>query len=156
MPAQRELGHGMVVTGEADGLGVADLIHNVDTTTRLFDAETTTRQNLLVALGVQLGEALAELKLLAIDGDGAESALLAFHGIRRQGVGIDAEEVTHTGTLQLQIAGHAVVRGHMDDILLHITENPTQHVVEMHANVGGDAAAFVDVALPRGVVPVAT
>ena len=155
MSAQRELRHGMVVADEADGGGVADLVHDIDATARLFDAEAATGKDFLVALGMQLGEALAELKLLTVDHDGAVGALLPFHGIGRQGVAVDAEEVTHAGAFQLQIAGHAVVRGDVDDVLLHVAENPAQHVIEMYADVSGDAAALVDVALPRGIVPVA-
>ena len=43
----------------------------------------------------------------------------------------------------------------MDDVLLDRAEDPLQHVVEMHADVGGDAAALVNVALPRSVIPLA-
>ena len=155
MPAQRQFRHGVVVADEADGLGIADLIDDVDAVAGFVDAEATTRQNLLVALGMQLGEALAELELLPVNFQGAVGALLPFHGIGRQGVGVDAEEITHAGTFQFQIACHTVVRGHMHDVLLHLAEDPAQHVVEMHPDVGRDAAALVDVALPRGIVPIA-
>ena len=156
MPAQRKLRHGMVVADEADGLGVADFVDDVDAATRILQAEAVTRQDVLITLGMQLGEALAKLELLAVDHDGAIGALLPFHGIFGQGVGIDAEEITHTGAFQFQITGHTVVRGHVDDVLGHVAEDPAQHVVEVHADVGGDAAALVDVALPRGIIPVAT
>ena len=148
MPTQRQFRHGMIVAGETDRRRIADLVHDVDAAASLFDAEAATRQDLLVALGVQFREALAELEFLAIDHDGAVSALLPFHGIGRQGVGVNAEEITHTGAFQFQVARHAVVRGHVDNVLLHVTEDPTQHVVEMHADVGGDATALVDVTLP--------
>ena len=42
MPAQRQLGHRMVIANETHRLGVADLIDDVDATTRLVDAEATT------------------------------------------------------------------------------------------------------------------
>ena len=44
----------------------------------------------------------------------------------------------------------------MDDVLLDRAEDPLEHVVEMHADVGGYASALVDVTLPRSVVPLAT
>ena len=43
----------------------------------------------------------------------------------------------------------------MHDILLNGTEDPLQHVIEMHADIGGDAAALMYVALPRSVIPLA-
>ena len=155
MSAQRELRHGVVVADETDGGGVADLVHDIDATACLFDAEAATGQDLLVTLGMQLSEALAELKLLAVDHDGTIGALLPFYGIGRQSVAVDAEEVTHAGAFQLQVAGHTVVRGDVDDVLLHVAEDPAQHIIKMYADVGGDAAALVDVTLPRGIVPVA-
>ena len=112
MSAQREFGHGVVVAGETDGLGVADFVDDIDATTRILDAEATTCQDLLVALGVKLGEALTELKLLTINHDGAVGALLAFHGVIGQSIRVDAEEITHTGLLQFKVARHAVVGGH--------------------------------------------
>ena len=146
----------MVVADKADGFGVADVVDDVDAASCLFYAEAMTGKDFLVALSMQLGEALTELKLLAIDGDGAEGTFLSFHGIGRQGVGVNAEEVTHTGALHLQITRHTVVRGHVDDVLLHGSEDIAEHVVEMDAYVGGNAAAFVHIPFPGGVVPVAT
>ena len=43
----------------------------------------------------------------------------------------------------------------MDDILLNIAKNPGKHVVEVYANVGSNASRLLNIALPRGVVPVA-
>ena len=43
----------------------------------------------------------------------------------------------------------------VNDILLWLTENPLQHIVEMHSDVGGNASALVYITLPRRVVPVA-
>ena len=148
MSAKRQLGHGVVVADEANGLGVADLIDDVDAATGIFQAEAVTSQNVLIALRVKLCETLAELKLLTVNHDGTIGALFAFHGILRQGVGVDAEEVTHASTLQLQIASHTVVRSHVDDVFLNITENPAQHVVEMYADISGNASTLVDVTLP--------
>lgn len=155
MATQRQFRHGMIVTREADGLGISNLVDDVDAVAGFFDAETATSEDFLVALGMKLSEALAEFELIAVDHDGAVGALFPFHGIRRQGVGVDAEEVTHTGALQLKVTRHTVVRGYVDDVLLHVTKDPTQHVIKMHADVGGDAAALVDVALPRGIIPIA-
>ena len=44
--------------------------------------------------------------------------------------------------------------GYMDDVFLHRTENPLQHVVEVDTDVGGHTAALLDIAFPRGVVPI--
>ena len=65
----------------------------------LTDAEASTGQYLLVALGVQLGEPLAEFKLVTVNHYGAVCPLLALHGVLGQTGGIDAEEITYTGFL---------------------------------------------------------
>ena len=83
MSAQWELGHGMVVTREANRLCITNLVNDVDTTACVFQPEATTGTDFLVALGMQLCEALAKLELIAIDHDGTIGALLPFHGIRR-------------------------------------------------------------------------
>ena len=81
MSAQWQLGHWMVIADEADGLCVADFVNDVDATSRLFDAEATTCQNFLVALGMQLGETLTEFKFFAINHDSTIGALLPLYGI---------------------------------------------------------------------------
>ena len=81
MSAQWQLCHRVVVADEADGLGVADLIDDVNAAAGIFQAEAMTCQNILIALRVKLGETLAELKLLTVNHDGAVGALLPFHGI---------------------------------------------------------------------------
>jgi hypothetical protein len=68
---------------------------------------------------------------------------------------IDAQEPADAGALQLEVAGGAVVLMEVYDILFEVAEDPDQHVEEVHADVGGDAAGFADVSLPGGVVPVA-
>ena len=155
MLGQRKFGQRVIIALQADGSRVADLADDLDARTRFADAEAFAGENLLVAEGVQLGEALAELELAAVDVERAVGALLAFDRIGRQAVGIDAEEVAHAGLLEAEVARHAVEAHHMDDIFLDRAEDPLEHVVEMHADVGGDAAALVDVALPRSVVPLA-
>ena len=155
MLGKREFGERVIVALQADRRCVAYLAYDLDARTCLADTEAFAGKDLLVAEGVQLGEALAELELAAVDVEGAVGALLAFDRIGREAVGIDAEEVAHAGLLEPEVARDAVEAHHMDDVLLDRTEDPLQHVVEMHADIGGDATALVHVALPRGVVPLA-
>ena len=104
---------------------------------------------------MQLGEALAELELVAVDHDGAVSAFLALHCVGRQTVGIDAQEIAYPGLFQFKEACHTVVRHDVNHAVLHRSEDPLQHVVEVDTDVGGHAAAFVYIALPRRVIPLA-
>ena len=155
MLGQREFGQRVIIAFQADGSRVADLADDLDARARFADAEAFSGKDLLVAEGVQFGEALAELELAAVDVECTVGALLAFDRVGREAVGVDAEEVAHVGLLEAEVARHAVEAHHMDDVLLDRTEDPLEHVIEMHADVCGDAAALVDVALPRGVVPLA-
>ena len=143
----------MVIPHQADGRGVTDLADNLDARARFADAETVARQNLPIALRMELSEALGELELATVDGQGPIGALLPFHRIRRQAVGVDAQEIADTCPLEAQEARHPVETHHMDDILLHRAENPLEHVVEMHTDIGGNTAALVDIPLPGSVIP---
>ena len=79
MPTKRQFCHGVVVADEANGLGVADLIDDVDAATGILQAKAMTSQNVLIALRMKLCETLAELKLLTVNHDGTIGALLAFY-----------------------------------------------------------------------------
>ena len=91
--------HRMIITLQADGGGIADVTYNLDAGTCLADTEALTSQDLLIALGVQLCEAHTELEFLAVDVQRTIGLLLALHGIGRQTLGIDAQEVADTGLL---------------------------------------------------------
>ena len=145
----------MVVAYESDRLGVTDLGDRLDARTRLGDTETVAGEDLLVTLRVELREAGGELKLLSVDRERAVGAFLTLHGVRRQALRVNREEITHARLLQLQITRHAVERHDVNDVFLHRSEDPLEHVVEMHADVGCYAAGLVHIAFPRRVVPVA-
>ena len=148
--------HWVIVAYQADGVSVTDFVNDLDTAAGFFDAKSTSIKDFLIAFGVQFGESLAELEVLAVDFQGAVGAFLAFHGVWRQGFAIDAEEIADTGLLQFEVTCYTVVRRHVDDVLFHFTEDPTQHVIEMHPDIGGNAAALVDIAFPGSVIPVAS
>ena len=155
MLRQRKPGQWMVIPHQAQRLRIADLRNDLDARTGLADAEALAREDLPITLRMELGETLAELELVPVDGQGTVRPLLPFHGIRRQAIRIDTQEVTHPRLLQAQIARHAVETHQVHDILLNGTENPLEHVIEMHADVRGNSAALVDIPLPGSVVPLA-
>lgn len=155
MASQWEFCQWVIVALQSDRLGVAYFVDDIDGVACVFDAEAVASKDMTIALGVELGETSAELKLLAVDVQSAVGAFLALNSVLREILGIDAEEVSHASLLQLKEASNAVVRGDVNDILFHWTEHPLEHIVEVNADVGCHAAAFVDIAFPRGVVPVA-
>lgn len=146
----------MIVAFQSDGGGVTDVADDLYAVACFADAESASSQYLLVALGVQFGEPLAEFKLIAVNHDCAVGLFLALHGIGGQTSGIDAQEVAHAGLFQFEKTCHSVVRHNMHDVLLHGAENPLEHIVEMYSDVGGHTAALVHIALPRRIVPFAT
>ena len=156
MRRQRQFSQRMVVAHQSYRFGLADLRHGLDAVARLADAETVAGKDLSVALGVQFGETLRELKLLAIDVQCSVGTFLALNGISGQTGGIDTEEVAHACFLEFEVTGHAVERHDVHDVLLHGSEDPLQHVVEVHADVRGYTSGLVYIAFPRGVVPLAT
>lgn len=138
----------MIVAFQTYGLGMTYVAYNLNAVTRLADAEAFAIQNFPVTHGVKFSEACAEFKLVSVDTDGSVSLLFSMHGVLRQTIGIDAEEVAHTRFLKFHIPGNTVETHHMNDILFYRTEYPLEHIVEMYPDIGGDAAAFADVALP--------
>ena len=145
----------MIVANQADGGGIANLAHNLYARASLADTETLASKNLPIALRMEFGKALGELEFTTIDGQGPIGALLPLDSILREAIGVNAQEIAYTRLLEAEIASHAVEAHHMDDILLHWAKNPLKHVIEVNANVGGDTAALMDIALPGSVIPFA-
>ena len=145
----------MIVPYQADGRSIADLAHDLDARTRLADPEAFTGQDLAVALGVEFGETLGEFKLVTIDIECPVGAFFTLNSILGQAISIDTQEIAHARFLEAEVTSYPVETHHMDDILLHGTEDPLEHVVEVNTDVGSDTTALVDIALPGGVIPLA-
>ena len=144
----------MVVALQRGKLSVADGSHRGNGGAVLFQPEAAPGQNLFVAAVVQVGKAAGELDLFAIDGDRAVGALaLGANGFGHV-LDIDRQEPAHTRVLVFQIAAGLGVGRVMHDVLLQVAEDEVQHVKEVHADVGGDAAGLFQVALPGLQVPV--
>ena len=156
MGSKGEFGKWMGVTLEAYWSGVADLAHNLYARAGLADSEAVTAEYLLITYGMEFRKACAELKLVTIYVEGAVGSLLSLNGILRKTVCIYGEEITHAGTLEFQIAGNAVKTHNVNYVLLNRAEYPLKHIIEVNANVGGNAAALVNVSLPGGVIPFAS
>ena len=145
----------MIVPYQADGGSIANLADDFDARTCFADTEAIPRKNLPITLGMEFGESLGELEFATVNGQRTIRALLPLDGILRKAIGIDAQEIADAGLLEAQKACHPVEAHHMDDVLLHRTENPLEHVIKMYTDVGGNAAALVDISLPGGIIPFA-
>ena len=135
----------MIVANQSHRLSVAYLVDGVDGIARFADMKALTVEYFSITEGVELGEAIGEFEGFAVNEDGALGLLSG-----------DAEIVTHIGVFQLEKSSYTVVGGNVDDAVLHVTEDPAKHVVEMHTDVGGNAAAFSGVAFPGGIIPIAS
>ena len=132
---------------------MSDVAHYFDAWFRLTDAESLACQDLLIAFGMQFSESHTKFKLVAVNIYCAVCLLLSLHGILRQTVGIDAEEISHPCLFQFEVASHTVEAHHMHDISLHRSEHPLQHVVEVYTDVSGYTSTLVHIALPRCIIP---
>ena len=150
-----EGGQRMVVTLQSDRLRIADVIDDLDAGAHLVEPESLALQNLAVTLGVKIREPVAEFERLAVDDDLAEGGFPIFQLFFRQGVSVDTQEITDAGFVETDEPGHAVMGGDMHDVFLYLAEDMAKHVVEVYADVGGDAAAFAFRAFPAGEIPVA-
>jgi hypothetical protein len=102
---------------------------------------------------VKIGETFREFDL-AVHGDRAIRRLLALDLLGKI-VGIDRQKPAHVGVLELKKARGAMRVAQVSDRFLHRTEDELEHVEEVNANVGGDAAGLALVALPGRVIPAA-
>lgn len=155
MWCQWQLRQGMHLPLHPDRLLMTDVMDHFDSGTSRFQGEAMPVEDGLVGQGVQIGKTIAELELLSVDGETAPGALPLLLRLLRKSVRVDAEEPADAGMLQLEKAGCPVVGMDMHHILLHGPEDPHQHIVEVHTDVGGNTTGFGLVALPGGVVPVA-
>jgi hypothetical protein len=142
MRCQGQFSQRMIVVCQADGLGVADIVYDLDGFLGFAQAEAAAVQYVFVGFGVQFGEAAAELELLSFDLEGAVGAGAGRFDVLGDDVVIDAQEPADAGALQFEVAGGAVVLMEVYDILFEVAEDPEQHVEEVHADVGGDAAGL--------------
>ena len=148
MLAQFQFREWMVVAFESDRLGISYVVDHLDTVSCLGDSESIAREYLLITLGVKFGKYLTELELAAIDHNGSVCSLFSLYCVLRQCVGVDAQEVTYSGSLEFHISCHSVVSRDMHYAFAYLAENPLQHIVEMNADICRHASAFVDVAFP--------
>lgn len=136
-------------------VGFSDVVDNLDGGNCVGDAEALAAEDILVAAGVQVGEAIAEFDFLTVDGHGAVGPGTVFFGGFREGVAVDTEEPFYPCPIKLKVSTGPIVGVDVHGIFSHIAEEPGQHVVKMHADIGGYAAGFTEVAFPACVVPFA-
>ena len=72
---------GMIISYQADGLGVTDVMYDLDAIPHLLKSKAASCKNLAVALVVQLGKARTKLKFLTINVYGAVSTFLALYSV---------------------------------------------------------------------------
>ncbi len=104
---------------------------------------------------MQVGKAFAEFEPFAAYVDTAIGGFFALH-FGGQIVSVDGQEPTHTGAFVFQIAGGFLGAGVVNHVALELAKDEVQHVVEVHADVSGQAEGFAVVAFPAFHVPLAT
>src|SRR5690242_16018373 len=80
----------------------------LDRRPRIIDAESRAPEHMFVNPGVEIGEALAEFDLLAVDRDRTEGSLHSRLRHKRQVAVISRQEPLHVGVLEREVAGGAV------------------------------------------------
>ena len=131
-----------------DDLGGADDVDGFDAVAGVGQAVTSAREDFGVAGGVQVGKAFAEFELFTADVDVAVGGFFALH-FGGQVVGVDGQEPAHAGAFVFQIACGFLGAGVVHHIALELAKDEVQHVVEVHADVGGDYKASLPTGLPK-------
>ncbi len=121
-----------------DDLGCADDVDGFDAVAGVGQSVATARQDFAVAGSVQVSKAFAEFELFAADVDVAVGGFFTLH-FGGQVVRVNGQEPTHPGSFVFQIACGFLVAGVVHHVALELAKDEVQHVVEVHANVGGHA-----------------
>ena len=97
---------------------------------------------------MQIGKPFREFDLLAVHGDGAECRLLALHAVG-QIVTIQGKEPAYVRAFAFQRARGPLRFAQMRLVAAYGSKHEAEHVEEMHADVGCNAARLGLVALSR-------
>ena len=131
-----------------------DHVHRLDAVARILQPIASSGKDFLVTNLVQFGKPFGEFQLLSIDIDATVGSLAALDVIG-QVIGIDGKKPAHAGALVFQIAGSLGFTTVVHHVVLQLAKHEVQHVVEMHANVGGHAKGLTRITLPAFQVPLA-
>src|SRR4029077_922188 len=90
--------------------------------------------------------------LLAVHGDRTKRCLLAPHAVG-QIIAIDRQEPAYVGPFALKRGSGPFSLSQMSFVAGSGSKHKAEHVKEMHADIGGNAAGLGLVSLPRRMVP---
>ena len=133
--------------------GMTNLVSQLNGGAGFVQAKSVAGQDLPVAFGRKIGEAVREFDFMAINGDRAMRGLLARNGLKRQIGRIDGEKPANVGVFQGKKASLPSGFGDMDLGMLNLAENPDQHIEKVDADVGGKSAGFFLLAFPGVEIP---
>lgn len=138
-----------------DNLCRADDVDSFYAMPSITQAVTTSSQDFAVAGGVQVSKALAEFELFAADVNITVSGFFALH-FDWKIVGVDRQEPAHPGAFVFEVASGLLGAAVVHNVALQFAKDEVQHVIKVHANVGGHAKGFAVVAFPAFHVPLAS
>ena len=119
-------------------LGGADDVDGFDTVAGVGKAVATMREDFAVTGGVQVSKAFAEFELFAAYVDVAVGGFFALY-FCGQIVCVNRKKPAHAGALVFQIACGFLGTSMVYDVTLELAKDEVQHVIKMHAYVGGHA-----------------
>ena len=151
--SERQSCERVIVPYESDRFSVSYLADDLNTRPCFGDTEAVSGEYLFIGLCVQFGKALAELEFQSVDGERPVGAFFPLYCIFRQALGVDREEVSYACLFEFEIPCNAVEGHDVHDIALYGTENPLEHVVEVHSDIRSDTSGLMYVAFPRRIVP---
>src|SRR5690348_2545937 len=146
----------VVITLQTDRFCIPDAGYRRDRSAIFLQTVAPSGQDFLVGPGVQVSEATGKLELLAIHGNRPKRTLPRKPLLGGQVPSVHRQEPAHPGMLVFKITRRPRFGAMMHDVELQVAEDEMEHVEEMHADVGGDAARLLQIAFPRAQVPMAT
>src|ERR1019366_2081710 len=138
-----------------DDRQVAEFRNDIDRGTHFVEPKAPTGDNFLVAAGVKVGEAFRKFDRLPVDGDRTKRRFLAPYTLG-QIVAIDREKPADVGALAFERTRSPFRLPEMGFVTADASENESQHVEKVDADIGRHSARLAVVALPGGMIPLAT
>ena len=120
--------------------GVADMGHGFDGHSVFVESEASASKDFFITAGVQVGKAIGKFDILPVGSDGAEGAFAFFQLADGYVVHVNRQKPPHARTFVFEVASSLGGSVEVHGVALYCPKYIVQHVVEVHANVGGDAA----------------
>ena len=122
------------------GLGMTDLVGQIDGSPGIFYSEASSIQDVFVDNGMQVGETIGKLEFFIVEGQRPISGFARFSQFTWDIRNIEGEEPTDVGTVKFQITSDLSFILAVNLKKFNVSKDPYEHIEEMDADIGGNTS----------------